>query len=140
MEIAARGMMDHRLIRLGARPFTPEDALTEHEASLRWLVRTLADDHDGPTVVLTHHAPHSDCLDPRYEGDPLNGAFASDMSALIARHRPALWIHGHVHHAQDHHPDADGDRRPGPTRVVCNPRGYRHEATGWDPSLVIEVG
>lgn len=140
MLLAARAMMDHRLIRNGDRVFTPHDALAEHEASLRWLDAELAQPFAGVTVVLTHHAPHPSCIDPRYDGDPLNAAFGSDLSGLIARLRPAVWVHGHVHHARDHHPSVDGTGAPGPTRVICNARGYRHEATGWDPGLVIEVG
>ena len=45
--------------------------------------------------------------------------------------RAALWIHGHTHTAFDY--DVRG------TRVVCNPRGYPHETTGFDPALVVTV-
>jgi hypothetical protein len=49
----------------------------------------------------------------------LDAAYASNLEALIMRRQPELWIHGHIHEAADY---SIGD-----TRVVCNPRGYRHK-------------
>lgn len=43
----------------------------------------------------------------------------------------ALWVHGHSHTAVDY--DVAG------TRVVCNPRGYPGEETGFRPDLIIDV-
>jgi hypothetical protein len=43
----------------------------------------------------------------------------------------ALWIHGHLHRADDY--------VIGSTRVLCNPRGYPDESTGFVPDLVVEV-
>ena len=45
-----------------------------------------------------------------------NGAFASDLEPLIARHRPRLWIYGHIHWSVD--------TTLGATRVLANPGGY----------------
>jgi Predicted phosphoesterases, related to the Icc protein len=63
------------------------------------------------------------------------GAFASDLSDVLWRYQPELWVHGHVHSAADY--------RVGNTRVLCNPRGYRRpdwaEKTGWREELVVEV-
>ena len=61
-------------------------------------------------------------------------AFISDLSAIIERWQPTLWIHGHVHSSHDY--------RVGSTRTVCNPHGYGMEnagAGGYRPDLVIEV-
>jgi Icc-related predicted phosphoesterase len=62
-------------------------------------------------------------------------AFASDLEELILRHRPVLWVHGHIHHATDY--------LIGATTVVCNPRGYQAESwserSGWNEELVVEV-
>lgn len=98
---------------------------------------------DGRTVVVTHHAPHPDSVHPRFAGNLLNPAFASDLSALMG---PAdLWIHGHVHDSFDYQVNG--------TRVIANPRGYAlnrqsvqsPEQLEWenplfDPRLVIEIG
>src|SRR5439155_709852 len=42
-----------------------------------------------------------------------------------------LWIHGHTHTFFDY--------RAGGARVICNPRGYPGEATGFRPDLIVEI-
>ena len=113
------------------RTLTPADTLRWHEASRAWLTERLRTDHEGPTLVVTHHAPHPDSLDPRFVGNRTDPFFASDLSDLIERHGPDVWVHGHVHKARDY--------RLGRTRIVCNPRGYPGERTGFVDPLVIEI-
>ena len=43
----------------------------------------------------------------------------------------ALWIHGHTHTFFDY--------RAGGARVICNPRGYPGEATGFRPDLIVDI-
>ncbi|CAA2136885.1 metallophosphoesterase [Methylobacterium bullatum] len=136
MAAARRGMNDHRLISVGRgperRPFLPGDAAILHAASVRFLDATLAVPFDGPSVVVTHHAPHPVCIAPRFGRDPLGAAFASDLSALIDTRRPDVWISGHTHHPVD--------TCLGPTRLVSNPHGYRDECRGtFDPAFVVEI-
>lgn len=139
MERARRGMPDHRAIvaahdASGAPlPFLPEHALWCHLDSFLFLHGALLSTHThaAKQVVVTHHAPHRNSVDPAYAGDPLNPAFASDLGHMIAAAQPALWVHGHVH--------ASADYRMRATRVVCNPKGYPGEDTGFDPALVVEV-
>lgn len=113
-------------------PFRPEEACSLHLSSCRFIEGVLARPHDGPTVVVSHHAPHPGSVAQRYRGDPLTPAFVSDLSDLMARGRPDLWVHGHTHTSFDY--------RVGPTRVVCNPRGFPGENDVFDPGLVVEVG
>lgn len=109
----------------------PDDTLRLHQQSRAWLERELAKPHDGPTVVVTHHAPSIRSVE-RYRSDLISAAYASNLEALIERYQPALWIHGHSHTACDY--------QIGQTRVVCNPRGYPAETfTGFRPRLVIEI-
>lgn len=133
---------DHRFILTsdGAeypRPFVPSTAYHRHLVERLWLTDRLAEEHDGPTVVVTHHAPHPGSLHERYSGDgPINASFISDLSVVIEEHQPSLWIHGHVH---DNH-----DYIAGETRIVCNPRGYSRgnglaENAGFIPDLVVEI-
>jgi predicted phosphodiesterase len=115
-------------------PFTPDACAARFAAHARWLDARLDEPHDGPTVVVTHHAPSRRSLHPRFVGSLLNPCFLSDAEHLAGR--AALWIHGHTHDGFDY--DLRG------TRVVCNPRGYaRHgvpENPAFDPALCIEVG
>ncbi len=41
----------------GYRRFRPHDAARIHAATLAWLNARLSEPFDGPTVVVTHHAP-----------------------------------------------------------------------------------
>jgi len=86
----------------------------------------------GATVVVTHHAPHPGSLHARYKADLLSPAFISDLTAVIESGRPDLWVHGHTHHTFDY--------TVGPTRIVCNSRGYGEENHDFDRALVVEVG
>jgi Icc-related predicted phosphoesterase len=126
-------MNDYRAIALQKKPwrrFVPEAAARIHDQSRAFIASALAA-VSLPTVVVTHHLPHRNSIPPRFTGDLLNAAYASDLEELVAAGRPHLWIHGHVHDSCDH--------RIHQTRVVANPRGYGGENRSHDPGLVIEL-
>ena len=105
-----------------------------HRRSRDWLTRTLAQPHDGATVVITHHLPSIDSVAPPFMEASSNTAFASDLDALFGQ--MDLWVHGHTHHSFDY--------RRGRTRVLANPRGYpmrdgSRENPVFDPALVVTV-
>jgi len=131
MEESQRLMQDYHLIRVspGYHRLTPRHTLTLHRASLSWL-----SDHlpaEQPTVVVTHHAPSGRSYGPAVPATPLAAAFASPLDELVESSGAELWIHGHLHRAEDY--------VIGGTRVLCNPRGYPDESTGFAPDLVVEV-
>jgi predicted phosphodiesterase len=132
-QAAQAAMNDFRLIRKDPefRRFLPGDARQIHQKSLRWLVETLETPFDGPTVVVTHHAPGLQSVQPHFRDHPVTAAYASDLEWLLDG-RAALWIHGHTHFSADY--------QVGGTRVLSNQRGYPDEpADGFDPELVVEV-
>jgi 3',5'-cyclic AMP phosphodiesterase CpdA len=136
MMAARTGLNDHRRVAWAKQPwlrFRPEEAAALHHQALLQIESHLAQRHDGPMVVLTHHAPHPLSLPDKFRSSLLSAAYASDLTDLITRCSPDLWIHGHTHHSVDYH--------VGKTRILSNPRGYRHErhATGFQPHLVVEV-
>lgn len=116
-------------------PFTPADSTECFDAAAEWLEARLAREHDGTTVVITHHAPSPGSVHPRFADSPLNGAFVSDAGRLLGGRRVGLWIHGHLHDTVD--------RVENGTRVVCNPRGYSkngvNENPGFDPRLTLDL-
>jgi len=130
-----RGMNDYKRIRRrrsGQHKYIlTDDTLALHRATVAFLGAQLATPSTSPTVVVTHHAPHSLSL-PGANMD-LRWCYASDLGDLIARGQPDLWIHGHLHNRADY--------RLGKTRIVCNPRGHIEEesARTFDPSFVIQV-
>ena len=135
MQAARNGLNDHRRIAWAKHPwqrFRPQEALLLHRRSVDFITAELARPFAGPTVVVTHHAPHPGSLHPRYANDLLSAAFVSDLTATMEAGRPSLWLHGHVHTSFDYH--------VGETRVLCNPHGYGNENPDFDPNLVVGVG
>ena len=133
MAAAQTQMSDFTLIRVepGDGSARPADMIRWHQRSVRWLRAALQEPHDGPTVVVTHHAPSRRSLNPLY-GDPVAAAYASQLDALVEASAVPLWVHGHTHHCVDY--------RLGSTRVVSNQRGYPGEPVGgFDPGLVLDL-
>ena len=120
---------DYRVIRLGARHLSPEDAIGLCQAHRAWLAARLAEPFPGKTVVITHFAPHPNSIAPAYAGHPANPGFVLDLEAMMGR--AALWIHGHTHTAFDYAVHG--------TRVVCNPRGNPGEVTGFRAGWTVDV-
>lgn len=135
---AVRCMRDFTRIRAGAASdasFQPADAARAFALQSRWLTRALARPFDGPTVVVTHHAPSRRSIHPRYDGALLNACFVSDAEHLLDAGPVALWVHGHTHDSFDY--------TLGRTRVVCNPRGYVRagvrENARFDADFIVEI-
>lgn len=135
MRDAEQALEDHRLItRRGGRPFLPRDALAEHRLSRAWLARKLAEPHDGPTLVVTHHVPHSAARNPVHGATPLSPAFDSDCDDLIAaaaRAKVSAWIFGHHHWSLE--------VEVGGVRLVSAQRGYPGEQTGWRGPGILSI-
>lgn len=120
---------------LGQDRLHPMDTLRIHRRQRRWLLEQLAMPFAGPTVVVTHHAPHRNSLAPKFATEWLSTAFVSELPSEFFE-APVLWIHGHTHTSFDY--------RVGNCRVVCNPRGYMNwhgdfENPAFDPGLVVEI-
>lgn len=117
------------------RLFSPADSIALFRRSAAWLQRQLEQTFDGPTVVITHHAPSARSIHPRFAGSPLNASFVSDAEHLMGGERARLWIHGHTHDSFDY--------TVAGTRVLCNPRGYAKngavENAAFDAQLVVSV-
>lgn len=135
------GMNDYRRIKRPSqkkpgqrRNLRPIDTIDLHLESRNYIWHQLAVPHDGPTIIVTHHAPHPTSLGkPTFDG--LDFCYASDLSQILLSERaPEVWIHGHIHHQSDY--------RVGRTRIVANPFGYaftgRHSSS-FDPAFVLSV-
>ncbi|BAL23734.1 metallophosphoesterase [Azoarcus sp. KH32C] len=129
----------------------PRIAHLLHQQALDFLSESLHEPFDGPTVVVSHMAPHYDSLtrsgldsrfltlaawvEPEREA-PLHrvAEYASDLSRTLrwSASRIDLWVHGHVHAALDYAVEG--------VRVVCNPAGYHHApVVGFTPSKVVAL-
>ncbi len=115
--------------------FSPESCAALFVRNARWLDAKLDVAHDGPTVVITHHAPSRKSVHPRFAGSLLSACFVSDAERLLGGDRVQLWIHGHTHDTFDYVVNG--------TRVLCNPRGYAKDGVNenllFDPNLMAVV-
>lgn len=131
---ARLGMPDLQSIDLGLRRIGTRDLLSAHRLQRLIIETELAQPFAGPTVVVTHHAPHPLSLRDPMKPNASDGSFVSDLAGMIEEFQPSLWVHGHVHHSRDY--------RVENTRVVCNPRGYgtiMRQGAKFDPMLVVEI-
>jgi predicted phosphodiesterase len=129
IEAARKLNPDYQLIQRGSRAFSPEDAIALSSRHRAWLAASLAAPFPGKTVVVTHFAPHPRSIAPAYVGHRANPGFVLDLEDMMGS--AALWIHGHTHTFFDY--------RVGGAQVICNPRGYPGEATGFKPDLIVEI-
>lgn len=130
MEFAANCLNDYRLIYSGQTEsftgqilrITPEFTKKMNEVHKAWIFSQLEMNRDK-TIVVTHHAPTSKSIHPKWKEDPLTPAFANLWDKEVEEKGPAIWIHGHTHDPFDY--------TIGDTRVICNPRGYSNENPDW---------
>jgi hypothetical protein len=104
-----------------------------------WLRDVLATPFDGRTVVVTHFAPSLKSADPRYGLTPGTAGFCNALDHLFPL--ADLWMHGHLHCANDYVVDGEHAGRAWACRVVANPLGYasKGEQAAFRPDLVIEI-
>lgn len=125
MKTAGEQMNDFRLIHnANNRPFTPAEAITQHQKFVDALLAWFEKDLGGPRVVISHTAP---LTNPRtkFSGSPLRPAFNSlDMVKVIEHYQPALWVYGHTHECDD--------QTVGKTRIISNQLGYPDQFGGFE--------
>lgn len=99
------------------------------------LNKMLEEPFDGPTVVVSHHAPSEQSSEPRYTGEFTQPAYFFDAERYVnGLEKVDLWFHGHMHTSTDYNMKSG-------TRVICNARGYKGEefVEGFNPIKVVEI-
>ena len=96
-----------------------------HLDAVQYLKTELGKPYDGKTIVVSHHAPSYNSVNPakmEYED-----AYASALDGLIIAHQDVItaWFHGHLHVPVNY--TICG------VPVISNPRDYPFYA--WDPSV-----
>lgn len=128
LEVYAGGAInDFRWIR----NFRPSNSTRMFYQHLDFIHHCLENKQAEKQVVVTHFAPTSKSVHPKYAGQMLNGYFVNELDEYVMDCGVPLWIHGHCHDPFDY--------TMGDTRVVCNPYGYSTERTVHNPNLVIEI-
>ena len=104
--------------------------LAEHRLSRTWLLRKLTEPADGPTLVVTHHVPHSAARHPGHGLNELAPAFCSDCDG--PRPRPACRMDLRSPPLEP----SDGDAR---REALSAQLGYPGEDTGWTGPGYLEI-
>ena len=133
---ATSSMNDFRYIDKGnGQPIDAMDLIVRHTESKNFIADKLIENRTKKAVVITHHAPSIESINPIYRRDVLSAAFASNLRDFICYHENiALWIHGHTHYNSDY--------AICETRVVSNQAGYftgRWENPQFDPQFTIHL-
>lgn len=87
-------------------------------------------------IVITHHIPSNDLIDPKYKTTkmaPYNQWFYCDMDDFILRHREKIrcWVYGHTHTPSCMYLHG--------VPFLCNPIGYPNENPKLDFMRVFEA-
>lgn len=135
---AKRGLNDFSgaILNEAGGVFSPNDSIQMH----KWTKFVIEDElKEGlPTVVITHHLPLAQSIDPRSMNSDLNPCYASNLDSTFERENLKLWVHGHTHSSNDYVRNS--------SRIVSNPKGYPNRFTHemenkqWNPKLTIELG
>ena len=127
---AKHRMPDFSVIKVGRNRFTPHDASELHESSVAFIDKELNASEKDKTVVITHHGPSHQCVNPKFPFRPLTRAFTSDAEHLLGR--SSLWVYGHTHASLDFNIKG--------TRVISNQMGYPGESgCGFNANFVVEI-
>jgi DNA repair exonuclease SbcCD nuclease subunit len=117
------------------RRFRPEDALNAHDRAWAALRTEVSRDGAGRTVVISHHAPSLQGLNPLHRGNGLDGAYVSELDeAIMGFWNIAYWVHGHTHIRRAY--------RIGHVKVRTNACGFRgrdHSAAEFSPEAHFDV-
>lgn len=80
----------------GKRRMTPSDSTAWWRRDVEWLREALRD-AKKPTIVLTHHGPHTRLNPPAYADSPVTAAFVSDLPFALPPDRVVAAVSGHTH-------------------------------------------
>lgn len=137
MEMVQWGMNDFQIVRNGpgSNLWTPEDAYQKHIATREYLGVALENNKNRKCVVVSHHAPTYQGINPEHGGSSLNAGYASNLERFILD-RPQIshWVFGHTHIQKQF--------RVGNTHIVSNAKGYEGReacARTWKPNTYFEV-
>lgn len=118
------------------RPITPDQVTSLHLTQLESLKDSLRvlekNDSVRKILVVTHHAPSVEIVDPTMRDDGLRPAYANSLESLLSEYpKLVLWVSGHTHYS--------GTTVVGTTRLLSNCRGYPQEKTNFKEDLVFRV-
>ena len=88
----------------------------EHDRCLQFIKNAVGMSLAAKKIVVTHHVPSFQLLPQEFNENPINNAFAVELTDYIEQSDIDYWIYGHSHR--------NIDKRIGNTQCVCNQLGY----------------
>jgi predicted phosphodiesterase len=79
------------------------------------------------TCIITHHIPIPKLVNDEFKDEPLNCFYVSNVNVTNAK----VWCYGHTHKSSC--------KKINNTIFHCNPKGYKHESSGWDIDYIFEI-
>lgn len=127
------GVTDFRRMRNGKYNLSWNRFNEEHEMCVEFIRRSVLTSKAKTKIVATHHVPSFDLMAEEFRGSQINGAFTSNLNALITELPIDYWIYGHSHRNIDH--------VIGGTKCISNQLGYvfANEHLSFKPDKVIEI-
>lgn len=107
------------------RGMTQDIYMNHHSTHRKFLFNSGAD------IIVSHHMPSFQFVNPKYKNSNLNEFFASELHYDFAEleKKPLVWIFGHTHSPTNKIVDG--------IHYTCNPRGYPGEENHWNYKPVI---
>lgn len=112
-----RNLNDFHQIKHNGSHFNSEHYNALHQKSLDFIKQTVNQSNGEKMVVFSHHCPTFLNYPPKFKGDLLNEAFATELYGFIETSNIAYWGYGHHHYNTP-------DFFIGNTRLVTNQLGY----------------
>lgn len=104
------GVADFRAIRDGDHRLSWNRFNDEHNKCVEFIRKSVEYSNARTNIVVTHHVPSFDLMAEEFKGSLINGAFTSDLNALMESLPIDYWIYGHSHRNIDRH--KPGFRQP----------------------------
>ncbi len=118
-DVYSTGMREYKYIRTGAyRKIIPQDTKSWCIQSKRWLLNKFKEQFNGPTIVITPHAPILECLG-RKPSHYLDASYVNDWQEGVDKSNASAWFFVHTHHHMHLY--------IGKTFLGTNPVGYEGE-------------
>ncbi|MFG6084252.1 metallophosphoesterase [Paracoccus litorisediminis] len=142
MMFGARRMMnDYRKI-MASTPgalrdelLLPKQTLEKHLSDRAWLIEELNKPWPGKTLVMTHHIPVPEALDPDAGKGDYAPCYVSDLREDVLGLKIDAWISGHSHQAvRGTLPGLHGD-----IAFLSNMKGYPGQKTNFEPYRVLDM-
>jgi predicted phosphohydrolase len=112
-----RAMSDFHLIKNGNALLSVADYNLLHQSARQFIEQAVQNSTAKHKIILTHHVPTLMNYPPKYKGDVLTQAFATEMHDLILSSGADCWIYGHSHNNTP-------DFTIGHTQLLTNQLGY----------------